>query len=88
MQLQTFKAPTMAEALTQVKAAMGSDAIILHTRTFQVRRMLGLRRKEMVEITAGKGMNIGTRRRPNAEGKPPANVKFADPEAPPAPAAR
>jgi flagellar biosynthesis protein FlhF len=61
MQLQTFKAPTMAEALKQVKASMGSDAIILHTRTFQVRSWMGLRRREVVEITAGKGMNIGDR---------------------------
>src|SRR4051794_41953382 len=61
MQLQTFKAPTMAEALKQVKASMGSEAIILHTRTFQVRSWMGLRRSEVVEITAGKGMNIGDR---------------------------
>ncbi len=54
----------MAEALTQVKSAMGSDAIILHTRTFSTRAWLGLRRREMVEITAGKGMNVGSRRRP------------------------
>jgi flagellar biosynthesis protein FlhF len=64
MNLQTFKAPTMAEALTQVKSAMGSDAIILHTRTFSTRKWMGLRRREMVEITAGKGINIGRRRRP------------------------
>jgi flagellar biosynthesis protein FlhF len=75
MNLQTFKAPTMAEALTQVKSAMGSDAIILHTRTFATRAWLGLRRREMVEITAGKGINIGRRRRPveperNADPRP------------------
>ena len=64
MNLQTFKAATMAEALTQVKSAMGSDAIILHTRTFSTRKWMGLRRREMVEITAGKGINIGRRRRP------------------------
>ena len=29
MNLQTFKAATMAEALTQVKSNMGSDAVIL-----------------------------------------------------------
>jgi len=54
----------MAEALTQVKSAMGSDAIILHTRTFSTRKWMGLGRREMVEITAGKGINIGRRRRP------------------------
>ena len=41
MNLQTFKAPTMAEALTQVKSAMGADAIILHTRTFASRALAG-----------------------------------------------
>ena len=61
MNLQTFKAPTMGEALTQVKSVMGVDAVILHTRTFQTRQWWGLRRKEMVEITAGKGINIGAR---------------------------
>lgn len=62
MNLQTFKAATMAEALTQVKSNMGSDAVILHTRTFYTRQWLGLRRREMVEITAGKGLNVGRRR--------------------------
>ena len=62
MNLQTFKAATMAEALTQVKTTMGADAVILHTRTFYTRHWLGLRRREMVEITAGKGLNVGRRR--------------------------
>jgi flagellar biosynthesis protein FlhF len=66
MNLQTFKAPTMAEALTQVKSNMGTDAVILHTRTFQTRAWLGLRRKEMVEITAGRGIGIAERRRQSA----------------------
>src|SRR5436305_1095034 len=66
MNLQTFKAPTMAEALTQVKSSMGTDAVILHTRTFQTRAWLGLRRKEMVEITAGRGVGIAERRRQTA----------------------
>jgi flagellar biosynthesis protein FlhF len=71
MNLKTFKASTMGEALSQVKSAMGSDAVILHTRTLQTRRWLGLRRHEMVEITAGKGLNVGHRamRRP-AESRP------------------
>lgn len=51
----------MGEALTQVKSVMGTDAIILHTRTLQMRRWLGLRRREIIEITAGKGLNVGAR---------------------------
>src|SRR4051794_7806862 len=62
MNLQTFKASTMAEALQQVKTSMGHDAIILHTRTYQLRQWLGFKRREMVEITAGRGIN--TARRP------------------------
>ena len=56
MHLRTFSAGTMAEALYQVKSAMGTDAVILHTRTYFRRRWLGLRRVEVVEITAGAGL--------------------------------
>src|SRR5438477_391047 len=62
MNLQTFKAPTMAEALAQVKATMGASAVILHTRTYSRSVWLGLRRREEVEITAGRGLNVGPRR--------------------------
>jgi flagellar biosynthesis protein FlhF len=62
MQLQTFKAPTMAEALAQVKREMGTSAVILHTRSYWRRYCLGLRRREIVEITAGKGLNVDRRR--------------------------
>jgi len=48
-------------ALQQVKTVMGSDAVILHTRSFTTRQWMGLRRKEMVEITAGKGVNVQKR---------------------------
>ncbi|MGH7213778.1 MAG: hypothetical protein ACREIT_03325 [Tepidisphaeraceae bacterium] len=61
MQLQTFKASTMAEALAQVKTTMGHDAVILHTRTYQQKRWLGLKRREIVEITAGQGLHVGAR---------------------------
>jgi flagellar biosynthesis protein FlhF len=61
MDLRVFQAATMHEALAQVKQMMGHDAVILHTRTFCRRAWLGLRRKEVVEITAGKGLNVGAR---------------------------
>jgi len=63
MNLETFKAPTMAECLAQVKQKMGHDAVILHTRSYQSRVWLGLKRREIVEITAGQGMPP---RRPSA----------------------
>lgn len=66
MHLRTFSAGTMAEALYQVKSAMGNDAVILHTRTYFRRRWLGLRRYEVVEITAGAGLQTARKdaRRP------------------------
>src|SRR4051812_33780615 len=61
MNLQTFRAPTMAECLGEVKRVMGPDAVILHTRTLTIKRFLGLKRREIVEITAGRGLNGGPR---------------------------
>jgi flagellar biosynthesis protein FlhF len=63
MNLQTFKAPTMAIALQQVKTTMGPDAVILHTRTYQLRQWMGLRRRDVVEVTAGRGLGNGQQRR-------------------------
>lgn len=57
----------MAEALAQIKSKMGTEAVILHTRTLQSRYCLGLRCREVVEVTAGKGLNVAPRtRRPNS----------------------
>src|SRR6188508_1794816 len=58
MNLQTFKAPTMAECLAEVKRVMGSDAVIMHTRTYIIRKWLGFKRREMVEITAGRARQV------------------------------
>jgi flagellar biosynthesis protein FlhF len=79
MNLQTFKAPTMAEALTQVKSTMGSDAVILHTRTFHTRAWLGLRKREMVEITAGRGVGVGERTRRAATRTPVSSPTYVRP---------
>src|SRR5436190_11506914 len=66
MNLRTFSAPTFAQAIALVKTELGGEAVILHTRTLQRRRWLGLRRREIVEITAGVGLNVTARpvRRP------------------------
>ncbi|MDB5319391.1 MAG: Flagellar biosynthesis protein FlhF [Phycisphaerales bacterium] len=68
MNLRTFSAATFAQAMALVKTEMGGEAVILHTRTLQRRKWLGLRRREFVEITAGVGLNVTTRsvRRPAA----------------------
>lgn len=65
----------MAEALSQVKREMGGDAVILHTRSYQRRLWLGLRRQEIVEITAGRDLPGADRSRRAAP--PPRGVPAA-----------
>lgn len=62
MNLHTFKASTMPEAFALMKAALGTQAVILHTRTYQQRYWLGIRRREVVEITAGRGVHVPERK--------------------------
>ena len=52
MKVKTFRGPTMAEALDQVKQQFGRDAVILNTRSDPGGRVLGLGGKPYVEITA------------------------------------
>lgn len=52
MELKTFRAYSMAEALAAVKDQLGQDAVILHTRTFRRGGLLGLGRRTVVEVTA------------------------------------
>ena len=93
MQLQTFQGSSMAEALNRVKSTLGGDAVILHTRTVQQRRWLGLRRVETFEITAGRGVNVPVRRstpeKPVPQPAPrPVARQTPAPEAKPTPATR
>ncbi|MBR0284676.1 MAG: hypothetical protein IJQ78_05640, partial [Selenomonadaceae bacterium] len=52
MQIKVFKAADMKEAMEQVKAEMGSDAVILHTKKYKEGGILGYGSQEMVEVTA------------------------------------
>ncbi|QDV67270.1 Flagellar biosynthesis protein FlhF [Rosistilla carotiformis] len=52
MHIRTFQAPTLQEALAEIRRQMGSDATVLHTRDVH-RGMFGLLGKSHVEVTAG-----------------------------------
>ncbi|MCF7958293.1 MAG: flagellar biosynthesis protein FlhF [Phycisphaerae bacterium] len=54
MKLKTFKAPTMHQALAQVKSHLGANAVIVHTRTTKRGGLLGIGARMVVEITARK----------------------------------
>ncbi|NLE30161.1 MAG: flagellar biosynthesis protein FlhF [Phycisphaerae bacterium] len=58
MNLKTYQAQTMAQALAAVRRELGKDAVILHTRTFRKGGFLGLGSKNVVEITATSGVNV------------------------------
>jgi|GEM_PF-5136123 len=42
MKLRTYRAASIADALADIKRDLGSDAVILHTRTFKAGGVLGL----------------------------------------------
>jgi len=58
LKLKTYQAWTMGEALDFVKSDLGSDAVILHTRTFERGGFFGLGRRTVVEITAARSQDL------------------------------
>ena len=52
MRIKVFKAPTLKEAMADVKAELGMDAVILHTKRYRKGGFLGYKSKEIVEVTA------------------------------------
>ncbi len=52
MQIKVFKAGSMKDALAAMKAELGPNAVILHSKKYRESGLLGFRSKEVVEITA------------------------------------
>ena len=52
MELKTYRASSMADALAEVKRDLGRDAVILHARTFKAGGVMGVGSRTIVEITA------------------------------------
>lgn len=61
MNLKTYQARTMSDALAEVKRDLGRDAVILHTRNFRRGGFLGLGGKRFWEITAAPNVNVPAR---------------------------
>ncbi len=53
----------MAQAMALVKRDLGTDAVILHTRSYRRGGLLGIGAKTVVEVTAGRGEDLGRARR-------------------------
>lgn len=72
MEIQTFRAATMHEALDLVRYHLGPDAAILHTRELRVRRLFGLfGAQRQIEVTAAAGVNVPSRFAPAAQSPAP-----------------
>ena len=62
MELKTYRAATMHDALAMVRHDMGPDAAVLHTREVQSRRLFGwLSGPRQIEVTASRGVNVPSR---------------------------
>jgi flagellar biosynthesis protein FlhF len=62
MEVKTYRAPTMCEALKMVRRELGPDAAVLHTREVQDRRLFGwLRGPRHIEVTASRDVNVPSR---------------------------
>ncbi len=66
MNLKTYKAATMPQALALVKNSLGRDAVILHTRHYKEGGVMGFGARTVVEITAGAAAQVGRKRKPVA----------------------
>jgi len=58
MNLKTYQAQTMAQALASVRRDLGKEAVILNTRTIRKGGFLGFGAKNIIEITATSGVNV------------------------------
>lgn len=62
MEIKTYRATTMHEALMLVRRDLGPDAAVLHTRQVRLRRLFGcLPGPRQIEVTASRGVNVPSR---------------------------
>ncbi|HEY3282801.1 MAG TPA: flagellar biosynthesis protein FlhF [Armatimonadota bacterium] len=61
MKIKRFEADSIQEAMKLVKEEFGRDAVILQTRQFQSKRLLGLKGKDRAEVLAAIDVNVPPR---------------------------
>ena len=73
MEVRTYRASTMHEALRLVRRELGPDAAVLHTREIRARRLLGwMSGSAQIEVTASLDVNVPSRL------PPPGRRRFSD----------
>jgi flagellar biosynthesis protein FlhF len=64
MNIKTFRAATMHEALAMVRRELGPEAALLHTRKVRSRWLSWLPGSRQIEVTASRDTNVPSRLRP------------------------
>lgn len=82
MVLRKFVAPTMEQCLLRMRNELGTSAVILSTRTVQLKRWLGLFRSDHIEVTAGRGLRTMPRRPTLARGRDRAETHLPGDDSP------
>ncbi|MDP7347124.1 MAG: flagellar biosynthesis protein FlhF [Phycisphaeraceae bacterium] len=67
MQLRTFTADRLSDALAVVRRELGPNAVIVHTREYRQGGVFGFGARRIVEVTAADGRQIGQQRRLEAQ---------------------
>lgn len=96
MRIRTFRGRTVADALSQVKRALGGSAVILNARTYRTGGFFGLGARTITEVTASdrppahqRAAMPASRRTPRppgtspleaGDGRPPSASRSAQPE--------
>jgi len=70
LNVKTYAAGSMADALAMVRRGIGSDAVVLHTRTYRKGGVFGFGAKTVVEVTAADGRELGRKRGKEARHSP------------------
>ena len=77
MELRTYRAATIREALTLVRRELGPDAAVLHTREVRQRWLGVLPGARQIEVTASRGIPVPSRLPSRVETAPPAKASPA-----------
>ena len=64
MRLKTYRAYSLQEAIEAVQGDLGTDAVILHTRSFSKRSLFGLLRRNIVEVIASDTAEVSEKPKP------------------------
>ncbi|MGP4075623.1 flagellar biosynthesis protein FlhF [Halobacillus sp. K22] len=82
MKVKKFQAPTMPEVMKKVKGELGSEAVILNTKTLKARGLFRRFKKDLIEVIAAIDSSVSTQEKVHAS-KSSQTLNSEKSEAPP-----